>query len=138
MRRDGRITSRRVRRDPLSHTHIYYKVLQCVAVCCSVLQCVAVCCSVLQCVAVTSSRRVRRDALSHTHHSHTHTYMRRMIHPLSHTHMSLICAHIAYGVALICRLLKIICLFAKETYKRDNTLQKRLIILRSLLIVGTP
>ena len=29
-----------------------YRMLQCVAVCCSVLQCVAVCCSVLQCVAV--------------------------------------------------------------------------------------
>jgi len=28
--------------------------------------------------------------------------------------------------------------FAKETYKRDNILQKRPIILRSLLIVATP
>jgi len=26
-----------------------FRVLQCVAVCCSVLQCVAVCCSVIQC-----------------------------------------------------------------------------------------
>jgi len=43
------------------YTHIYvwvrvylslYRVLQCVAVCCSVLQCVAVCCSVWHCVAV--------------------------------------------------------------------------------------
>ena len=31
-----------------------FRVLQCVAVCCSVLQCVAVCCSVYQCVAVLS------------------------------------------------------------------------------------
>jgi hypothetical protein len=28
-----------------------YRMLQCVAVCCSVMQCAAVCCSVLQCVA---------------------------------------------------------------------------------------
>jgi len=32
-----------------------WRVLQCVAVCCSVSQCVAVCCSVLQCVAVCCS-----------------------------------------------------------------------------------
>jgi len=32
-----------------------FRVLQCVAVCCSVLQCVAVCCSVLQCGAVFCS-----------------------------------------------------------------------------------
>jgi len=31
--------------------NVKWKVLQCVAVCCSVLQCVAVCCSVLRCVA---------------------------------------------------------------------------------------
>jgi len=42
------------------------------------------------------------------------------------------------GVATISRLLKIIGLFAKEPYKRDNVLQKRPIILRSLLIVATP
>ena len=39
-----------------------------------------------------------------------------------------------YGVATISRLLKIIGLFCK----RDDTLQKRPIILRSLLIVATP
>ena len=43
-----------------------------------------------------------------------------------------------YGVATISRLLKIIGLFCKVTYKRDDTLQKRLIILMSLLIVATP
>jgi len=36
------------------------------------------------------------------------------------------------------RLLKIIVSFAKEPYKRDDVLQKRPIILRSLLIVATP
>jgi len=43
-----------------------------------------------------------------------------------------------YGVASISRHLKIIVSFAKETYKRDDILQKRPIILRSLLIVATP
>jgi len=43
-----------------------------------------------------------------------------------------------YGVATISRLLKIIGSFAKEPYKTDDILQKRPIILRSLLIVATP
>ena len=34
--------------------------------------------------------------------------------------------------------LKLLVFFAKEPYKRDNILQKRPIILRSLLIVATP
>jgi len=44
-----------------------------------------------------------------------------------------------YGLPATSSLLNIIGLFfAKETYKRDDILQKRLIILRSLLIVATP
>jgi len=43
-----------------------------------------------------------------------------------------------YGVATISRLLKIIVSFAKESYKREYILQKKPIILRSLLIVATP
>jgi len=43
-----------------------------------------------------------------------------------------------YGVATISRLLKIVGLFAKEPYKRDNILQKRPMILRSLLFVAIP
>ena len=43
-----------------------------------------------------------------------------------------------YGVAMISRLLKTIGLFSNEPYKRDCILQKRPIILRSLLIVATP
>ena len=35
--------------------HVVYRMLQCVAVCCSVLQCAAVRCSALQCVAVCCS-----------------------------------------------------------------------------------
>jgi len=42
------------------------------------------------------------------------------------------------GVAMIRRLRKIIGPFAKEPFKRDNILNKRPIILRSLLIVATP
>ena len=45
---------------------------------------------------------------------------------------------ISYGVATISRLLKIKVSFAKETYQRDDILQKRPIIFRSLLIVATP
>ena len=46
-------------------------------------------------------------------------------------------AHV-YGVATISRLLKIIYIFfAKEPYEKNNILQKRPIILRSLLIVAT-
>jgi len=44
----------------------------------------------------------------------------------------------AYGVATISRLLNIVVSFAKEPYKRDDVLQKRLTILRSVLIVATP
>ena len=43
-----------------------------------------------------------------------------------------------FGVATISRLLQIIGLFAEESYKIDYILQKRPIILRSLLIVATP
>ena len=43
-----------------------------------------------------------------------------------------------YGVATISRLLKIVGLFCKRAYKTDDILQKRPIILRSLLTVATP
>jgi len=43
-----------------------------------------------------------------------------------------------YGVATISRLLKIQVSFAKEPSKRDDILQKRPIIFRSLLIAATP
>jgi len=42
-----------------------------------------------------------------------------------------------YGVAVTCRLLKSHISFAKETYKTDDILQKRFIILRSLHIVAS-
>jgi len=43
-----------------------------------------------------------------------------------------------YGVATMSRLLKIIGLFCKEPYKRDHILQKRPVILRSLLTKAIP
>jgi len=46
--------------------------------------------------------------------------------------------HLRFGLATIGRRLKIISLFCKEPYKRDYSLQKRPIILRSLLIVASP
>jgi len=46
--------------------------------------------------------------------------------------------NVQYGVATISKLFKIIVLFCKkEPYKRDDILQKRHIIVRSLLIAGT-
>ena len=48
----------------------------------------------------------------------------------THTH--------THGVATISSLLKIIGLFCKRAFQRDYILQKRPIILRSLLIVSTP
>ena len=43
-----------------------------------------------------------------------------------------------YGVATISSLLKMIGLFCKRAYQRDDILQKRPIIVRGLLIVATP
>jgi len=57
-----------------------FRVLMCVAVCCSVLLCVAVCCSVSQCVAVCCSVSqcvaVCRSALHTEELQGTHTYIR--------------------------------------------------------------
>ena len=100
-------------------------VLQCVVVCCSVLQCVdvaihnAICCNVLQCVVVCRSV------------SQCVAVCRSVMPRIA------VCG-IVYGVATTSRLFKIICLFCKQPYKRDGILQKRPIILRSLLIVATP
>ena len=43
-----------------------------------------------------------------------------------------------YGVVSIIRLLQIEVSFVKEAYKRDDMLQKRPIILSSLLIIAPP
>ena len=92
-------------------------VLQCVVVCCSVLKCVAVCCSVLQCAAVCCSVlqcvAVRRSVFVTTIWSDM-------------------------GWLRLVGSLKLQVSFAKEPYKRDDILQKRPIILRSLLIVAPP
>jgi len=48
------------------------------------------------------------------------------------------CHPMPYGVATMSRSLKLQVSFVKETYKRDDILQNRPIILRSLLIEATP
>jgi len=108
-----------------SHDFLFVSVLQCVAVCCSVLQCVAVCCSVLQCVAVCCSVLQRVAVCCKTSHD-------------------FLCLNAYVGVALAMGWLrsvdslKLQVSFAKEPYERDYILQKRPIMLRSLLIVATP
>jgi len=89
-------------------------VLQCVAMCCSVLQCVAVCCNVLQCVAVCCSvlRCVAVCA--------AHRLMRRALTPDT----------------FISRKSQVS--FAEHRLFYRALLQKRPIILRSLLIEATP
>jgi len=66
-------------------------------------------------------------------HIHTCTYQRVPVDPdimSTHTHLM--------GWLRLVGFLKLLISFAKEPYKRDYILQKRLIILRSLLIVATP
>ena len=50
----------------------------------------------------------------------------------------LVVTYLKYGQATIKGSLKLLVSFAKGPYKRDDILQKRPIILRSLLIVATP
>ena len=54
-----------------------------------------------------------------------------------HTHMC-VAGWLAMGWLRLVGTLKLWVSFAKESYKRDDILQKRPIILRSLLIVATP
>jgi len=85
-------------------------------------------------------------SLSHTHtHTNTHTYTRTQTHTSNHTQATssrsfdIIGPRLLLGIGWL-RLvgsLKLLVSFAKEPYKRDDILQKKPIILRSLLIVGT-
>jgi len=103
-------------------TCVASRMLQCVAVCSSVLQCAAVCCSVLQCVAVCYN--VLQCVASRMHHCDM-------------THF-ILGSYSIYRVATISRLLQIICLFAEYSLFCRALLQKRPVILRSLLIVANP
>jgi len=142
-------------------------VLQCVAVCCSVLQCVAVCCSVLQCVAVccsaqdtcsndhrwyTSWHTYEWALIRHGTHVNGHTWV--MAHIWMGTHASWhTCerAHMSYGTHMngppnlstmgwlrLVGSLKLQVSFAEYSLFYRALLQKRPIILRSLLSVATP
>jgi len=94
-------------------------VLQCVAVCCSVLQCVAVCCSVLQCVAVCNREQL------------LHSRAPVELNGLCYTHKC------NMGWLQLVGSLKLHVSFVKEPYKKHCILQKRPVMLRSLLIVAT-
>jgi len=71
----------------------------------------------------------------------THSYV---WHDSSHSHTqehvlkNIFSRTCTYAVATIGRLLKILGLFCKRAHKRDDILQKRPMIFRSLLIVATP
>jgi len=65
-------------------------------------------------------------------------YFHRQRFRVRHPADSALDASFMYGVATLSRIDKIVGLFAKETYKRDDILQKRPIILSILLTVATP
>jgi len=66
----------------------------------------------------------------------TPSYVARLIHLVdTHTRKSYLLTYFANNIRDVQPLLRVI---AKEPYKRDDVLQKRPIILRSLLIVATP
>jgi len=90
---------------------VWCRVVPCGAVCCRVVQCGAMCCRVVQCVAVCC----------------------RMLQSVA-----VPCRHVHTGWLQWVGSIKFYVSFAKETYKRDNILQKRRIILSILLTVATP
>jgi len=101
-------------------------VLQCVAACCSVLQYVALRCSVLQCVAVCCSIFCRYTFWHPTYLFYSTQILIRLPPAMPMGWLRLV-GSLKWWVP-----------FAKEPYKRDDILQKRPVILRSLLIVATP
>jgi len=106
---------------------------------------------------VTPHAHTHKHTHTHTHaNTHTHTHTNTHTHAHTHTHICIyiyICNYgyykfvapnlhgtlaLAMGWLRLVGSLKLQVSFAKEPYKRDYILQKRPIILRSLLIVATP
>jgi len=89
---------------------------------------------------VTHFNALQRIATHHNTLQHTATHCNTMQHTATHCNTLQYNKTEAswYGVALVSRIDKIIGLFCKETYKRDDILQKRPIILSILLTVATP
>jgi len=97
------------------------------------------------CLHVTKSTYMWHDSFTcdttkhHVHHStlplHT-TLLILMGHDSVTSDMAL--GNRVYGVALVSRIEKIIGLFCKNPYKREDILQKRPIILSILLTIATP
>jgi len=99
-------------------------VLQCAAVCCRVAQCAAVCRSVPQCGAVWRSV-LQFDRVD-------------MGPCVLQCAAVCCCEHTTMRWLRLVGSLKTQVSFAKEPYKRDYILQKRLIFVKSLLIKATP
>ena len=108
-----------------------YSVLQCVAVCCSVLQYVTVCCSVLHCVAVWKRTiqltfEMLERLTSRNQRSSSLIPFYTFFIPLDSQIKigeTLFCLHM--GWLWLAGSIKLLVSFAKEPYKRDDTLQKR-------------
>jgi len=136
-------------------------VLRCAAVYCSVLQCVAVCCGALQCVAVSHSCHklpmncTSATVLANLNQQTIWINSPMLIHPravkllnkwllanlLMYNYWRIYWASwrlASMGWLRLVGSFKLYVSFAKEPYKRDHILQKRPVILRSLLIVATP
>jgi hypothetical protein len=127
---------------------------------CNTLQHTAAHCSTLQHIAAHWVRAGERErerertptqampncgqVCVHENETSTHLYLRIQPHtPWLTTkktswHPTPATSNCWYGLATISRLLQLQVSFAKEPYKRNCILQKRPIILRSLLIVATP
>ena len=126
----------------LQYVAVCCKVLQCVAVCRSVSQCVAVCYSMLQRAAACCIRCSELQCVAVCCNVDLSISLTLCLFLLSKLCFIL---SVAEGVKIIhdmgwLRLvgsLKLQVSFAKKPYKRDDILQKRPIILRSLLIVAT-
>jgi len=120
----------------LQHIAAYCSVLQCIAVCC---KCIAVCCSVLQCITVCCSvlqcLRGAKSTSGACESQHTNGLVQIAL-VTAHKWISSNCCIIEW--LHVVGSLKLYVSFTKEPYKRHVILQKRPIILRSLLIVVTP
>jgi len=69
---------------------------------------------------------------------YSHIDIAHLCHIYTHTCVIVSNGYWMYGKASISRLLKIRVSFSKEPYKRDDILQWRPVIVRSLLMVATP
>jgi len=127
--------------NALQRTATHCNALQRTATHCNALQCTAMHCNALQCTA-THCNALQRTATQCNASKHTPTYCNALQRTASH-YTALQRAikallHTGMGWLRFVGSLKWYVSFAKEPYNRDDILQKRPVILRSLLIVATP